>query len=97
MEYRADDDGIDSFGPTSAEFSSNCSTNTRLCVKRIAGRRPASYRTESDAPPEQVYSVWVNSAVWISKGGYGFSNLIIVRSSVMTLFRARMTRTNREA
>ena len=58
---------------------------------------PASYRTESDAPPEQVYSVWVNSAVWISKGGYGFSSLSIVRSSVMTLFRTRMTRTNREA
>ena len=32
-----------------------------------------------------------------SKGGYGFSSLSIVRSSVMTLFRARMTRTNREA
>ena len=97
MEYRAHDDGIDSFGPMPAEFSSNCSTSTRLCVKRIAGRRPASYRTESDAPPEKVYSVWVNSAVWISKGGYGFSSLIIIRSSVMTLFRARMTRTNREA
>ena len=48
-------------------------------------------------PPEKVYSVWINSAVWISKGGYGFSVLSIVRSSVMTHFRARMTRTNREA
>ena len=34
---------------------------------------------------------------YLSKGGYGFSSLIIVRGGVMTLFRARMTRTNREA
>ena len=54
MEYRAHDDGIDSFGPITTEFSSNCSTSTRLCVKRIAGRRPASFWTESDAPPEKM-------------------------------------------
>ena len=31
------------------------------------------------------------------QGRYGFSSLFMVRSGVMTLFRARMTRTNREA
>ena len=77
---------LTALAPSPAEFSSNCSTNTRLCVKRIAGRRPASYRTESGAPPEQVYSVRIISAVWISKGGYGFSSLSIVRSSVMTFY-----------
>ena len=57
------------FGAISADFSSSCSTSTRLCVNRIAGRRPASCRTESDAPPEQVYSVRNNSPVWISLQG----------------------------